>query len=262
MAWSLGAVFDRLLGWLKPPVDPSPPPPNDHPASSFHLWWRGLDAGPAIVEASVVLEVLRPPAVDELYFWAMQVTLRDGAREAGGAHIGLQWNPKHPGSTAVNWGGYANIGDVTSVLGGSDSDLPSEPNDPNTRDYPWRPGQTYRLRVVKVLNGWRGEVDDIDSGVVSIIRTLDVGGDRLDGLVMWAEVFAPCDAPPTVARWTSPQVRDANGRVYRPTAVGLTFPGRCTNTDVADDGTGLLQFTSVARTARDGDVLAIPRASI
>lgn len=60
-----------------------------------------------LVEVSAVLEVVVPPAVDSLYFWALQVDFIDGPVHRGGGHTGLQWYGRFPGSTAVNWGGYA-----------------------------------------------------------------------------------------------------------------------------------------------------------
>ena len=39
------------------------------------------------------------------------------------------------------------ISDVRSILDGTASSLPSTPSDPNTRDYPWREGVPYRLRI-------------------------------------------------------------------------------------------------------------------
>src|SRR5436190_306010 len=77
-------------------------------ASSMHLWW---EPGPrSLREVAVTLEVVEPPVVDELYFWALQVSFVDGDRHVGGAHLGLQWYSPHPGSTAVNWGGYRDAG--------------------------------------------------------------------------------------------------------------------------------------------------------
>ena len=99
-------------------------------ASSFHLAWDA-PTGPWI-GADVVLEVTEPPTVPALYFWALQVSFEDRGRAAGGAHLGLQWYPPHPGSTAVNWGGYAPDG---RELDGSNSLLPSATGNPNTRDF-------------------------------------------------------------------------------------------------------------------------------
>ena len=147
-----------------------------------------------------------------LYFWALQASFLDGGRSYGAAHIGLQWNPRHPSNAAVNWGGYADTGNVHSILKGSPSPLPSTPNDPNTRDYPWRPGVPYRLRISRVASGWRGEITDVSTGDVQHIRDLYAGGDRLGGFVVWAEVFAACDDPSTIGALVGPGSRRCRGR--------------------------------------------------
>src|SRR5204863_5273079 len=115
-------------------------PPSGNGASSFHLGWRLPQGAGHLVSASVTLEVLTPPVVDDLYFWALQVTFPG----AGAAHLGLQWNHRHPAFGAVNWRGYAADG---SLLAGTESPLPSTPADPNTPDYAWEPGPPSRLRV-------------------------------------------------------------------------------------------------------------------
>ena len=50
------------------------------------------------LEAEAVLEVLVAPSVAELSFWALQVGFVADGRDAGAAHLGLQWYPAHPGS--------------------------------------------------------------------------------------------------------------------------------------------------------------------
>ncbi len=114
--------------------------------SSFHLWWQDAPPEP-VVAVEVTLEVVEAPVVDRLYFWALQATFNDATTDHGGAHLGLQWNPRYPGSRAANWGGYPKFGQWGAVLQGTPSPLPSTPNDPNTRDYPWQQGVPYRLRI-------------------------------------------------------------------------------------------------------------------
>src|SRR2546421_13033699 len=63
-------------------------PPSGNGASSFHLGWRLPPGADHVVSASVTLEVLTPPVVDHLYFWALQVAFP----AAGPAPLGLQWN--------------------------------------------------------------------------------------------------------------------------------------------------------------------------
>ncbi len=259
--------FERVFGGRAAPAPATTP--GATPAgkwepgggvSSFHLWWQGLEGASPLVEVGATIEVTRRPTADRLYFWALQASFLDGVRSYGAAHIGLQWNPRHPGFTAVNWGGYADTGNVQSVLKGSPSRLPSTPNDPNTRDYPWQERVRYRFRISKVDGGWRGEVTDLSSGATQVIRDLFAQGDRLSGFVVWAEVFAACDDPPSAVRWSDLEARDTAGQVHRPNSVRLSFPsgGDCANTEVAVDEVGLLQFTNANRSARNGAVLPVP----
>src|SRR5437763_4847988 len=156
-------------------------PPSGNGASSFHLGWRLPPGADHLVSASGTLEVLTPPAVDHLYFWALQVAFPG----AGAAHLGLQWNERHPGFGAVNWGGYAADG---SLLPGTESPLPSTPADPNTRDYPWEPGRPYRLRVHRVDEGaWRGGVTDLRLDNTDTVRDLSAAARYLGDPMVWSE---------------------------------------------------------------------------
>ena len=206
----------------------------------------------------MVLEVLQQPAVPEVYFWALQATFHDGVRAHGFAHLGLQWNPRHPASTAINWGGYADSADVQSVLFGTPSPLPSTPDDPNTRDFPWHEGVNYRLAIERGVQGWQGSVTDAE-GNRTVVRELLAGGDRLVDLVVWTEMFARCDAPETIVRWHEPTIVMADGTVSGPATVTPSFPPEgCPNTDVRATAEGLHQFTNRARTTREWAVLAVP----
>ncbi|HEX9260843.1 MAG TPA: hypothetical protein VF855_14995 [Acidimicrobiales bacterium] len=229
-------------------------------STSFHLWWLGLDERTPYVEAAVTLEVLQRPVSPRLYFWALQASFTDGHRTFGAAHTGLQWNPRHGGSTAVNWGGYAQAADVTSVLEGSLSTLPGRPDvdDRNTRDYPWSEGVPYRFRIHRVEAGWRSSVTDLSSGETTVIRDLYAAGERLTGFVMWSELFCACTDPQVVVRWSDPTVSTAAGEERSPTAVRCTFPaGGCRNVDSVSTAEGLVQIAGTTRTARDLAVLPV-----
>lgn len=239
-------------------------PTSANGASSFHLSWNLSHACP-LVQVSTVLEVLVPPSVNSLYFWALQVDFADDRATLGGAHTGLQWNPRHPDQTAVNWGGYraAHLGG--QELKGSESLLPGIPNDPNTRNYPWRPNVPYRL-VVSSAPGqpgvWRSQIIDLTSGTSTIIRDLFGGGTRLTHPVVWSEVFADCGAPPVTVRWSDLQAVDENGHEVRPTDVRVNYErysvGGCTNTTVDHDGIGgVRQTTGVRRTTKQGAVVRL-----
>jgi hypothetical protein len=263
----LGTFLDRLVGRLPWRADVTAhgsgrvvEPPSG--STSFHCWWEGLGASDPIVEVVATLEVLQRPQAPRLYFWALQASFADASRSYGAAHIGLQWNPRHAGSTAVNWGGYGEVSDVQSVLDGSASPLPSTPDDRNTRDYPWQEATPYRLRISRAPAGWRGEITDLSTGATSHIRDLFGGGDRLTGFVVWSEVFCACTDPQTVVRWSGFEARAMDGSVRRPASVRLTFPGGgCANTNVAATPEGIVQITNTARQARDMSVLPVPGAS-
>jgi hypothetical protein len=221
-----------------------------------------METSEPLVEVAAVLEVVDPPAVDRLYFWALQVSFRDQGAHRGAAHIGLQWNRNHPGNGAVNWGGYAAGG---GLLAGSASALTSAPDDPNTRDYPWRPGRPYRLRVSAAPGPpgrWRGEVTDVLSGEASAIRDLEVPGDRLASPMVWSEVFARCEHPSVAVRWSGLEATTAAGARVVPTGLAVSYEARaaggCDNTTVAADEAGVLQITATDRTIPHGSVIGFP----
>jgi len=228
--------------------------------SSFHAWWMDIPPGDPIVEVAATVVVEQAPAVPRLYFWALQASFADERRSWGAAHLGLQWNPRHAGATAVNWGGYADTGNVNSILTGTGSPLPSTPDDPNTRDYPWRPGTPYRLRIYRADDGWAGSITDLAAGREVEVRRLHAPGDRLQSPVMWAEVFAGCRNPPTAVRWSGLTVVDAAGRVATPRRLRLSFPsgGDCPNTDIAVGEDEVRLLTNAGRSHRDGSVVPAP----
>ena len=234
-------------------------PPSANGASSFHLAWM-LAPGDPLVEVAATLTVAVPPAVDRLYFWALQASFDDGRRHRGAAHLGLQWCPGHPGSTAVNWGGY---GDHGGELAGSASALPSGRANANTRDFPWRPGRPYRLRIHAAPGGrgWRGEVADLTTGEATVVRDLHAPGPYLAAPLVWSEVFARCDDPAVAVRWSDLAARTAGGGSVRPRGVRLSFQSRadggCDNTDVEVADGGIVQRTNATRRVAPGAVLAL-----
>lgn len=183
----------------------------------MHVWWHPAVADAA--EISATLEIVEPPTVEHLHFWALQATFVDARNQpVGTAHLGLQWYTAHPGSTAVNWGGYrphgqGELGQVTPPR------LPSATGNPNTRDYRWRPHTPYRLTIT--ADG-TGAVTDLATNRTTVVRRLDVpGATRLTDPVVWSEVFARCDDPPSAVRWfdLSP-ARRSSTRPTSPTRTG------------------------------------------
>ena len=187
-------LFSRLLrGPQGPlPIREQGRPPSPNGASSFHLHWTAPTRPARAVRAT--LEVVDPPRTRDLYFFALQASFTDNGSHLGGAHLGLQWNRRHPGNAAANWGGYHSQARGGGILEGTESGLPSRPGDPNTRDFPWRAGRRYRLEIGpgSSTGWWLGTITDVASGETTAIRELRGGGDGLDGVVVWCEVFASC----------------------------------------------------------------------
>jgi hypothetical protein len=205
-------------------------PPSANGASSLHLRW---ELASRYSEVSVGLTVQQPPRVERLYFWALQVDLVDGrGAPAGGAHLGLQWHPGHPGSTAVNWGGYHAGG---GELAGSASPLPC------------------------------ATVTDTLSGHTTHVRDLFIPGEAISNVLVWSEVFARCDDPSTTVRWTDPAAVGTNGRPSRPARAVVNYQshgdGGCANTNSAPVGApaaGIAQTTNCERTMPQSSVLPWP----
>jgi len=231
------------------------------PPTSAHLWFDDVPRQPWRT-VSATLEVLTEPVVPILYFWALQASFTDSRGITfGAAHTGLQWNPRHPAARAVNWGGYRAAGDVQSVLDGTHSSLPGIAGDENTRNFPWKPRVPYRFTISPGERGWRSTVTDIASGEQTVIRELYAGGDLLTGFVVWMEIFAPCDAPMTVVRWSDLELTDGTGsNRHRVRALRTSFPdvrGNCINNDSRLDDGGWLQLTNDQRTTNHATTLSI-----
>lgn len=272
-----------MRDWVKNLMSPgvrervSGSPASATGASSFHLWWDVPFSG-RLTAASVTLQVTRRPDLDRLVFFALQVAfVKPGG---GGAHLGIQHHPGFTGQSAANWGGYAPDG---AHLTGSESTLPSERNDPNTRDFPWLADRPYQLTVERVDPGgdesddasgegpgddtaaelitWRGSITDLVTGERTVVRDLYSRGRFLRGPVVWIESFAPCDAPRFEARWSNASVVTDDGAVrairrmradYQPHAAG-----GCTNTNSFVEGVSFVQRTAQLRTTKPGTTLAI-----
>ncbi len=241
-------------------------PRSANGASSFHLVWEMPRIPLSKVEAT--LEILVPPEVDRLYFWALQTSFGSDRRLQGGAHLGLQWNPKFPDSTAVNWGGYGTGGGGTQLLRGTPSRLPSSRNDLNTRNFDWRFGRRYRLRVAPSPDtpsegyAWRGTVTDVEAGEVTVVRDLYTPGSHLLSPMVWSEVFARCEQPSVTVRWSDLRAVTTEGEEIRPQRVRVNYQSRtdggCDNTTVSVDELGLLQVSSVDRQVPQGAILPVP----
>jgi hypothetical protein len=141
----------------------------------------------------------------------------------------------------VNWGGYRDGG---GELDGELSALPSAPGNPNTRDFTWRPRTPYRLHISGEGDGWwTGSVTDLTTGERTVVRRLHGGGTVLADPMVWSEVFARCDDPSVVVRWSdlSPVPRR-----LRPSYQAVD-DGGCTNTTSRRDSDAYLQITNADR---------------
>jgi hypothetical protein len=230
-----------------------------------------LGPRPQLAEVSVVLEVLAPPRRKVLYYWALQVDLYDAEGKWGVGHTGLQWNPRYPRTTAVNWGGYAPADQGGLVLPGTRSPLPGFPDDPNTLSYSWRPNRPYRIRVYRspeTLGGWRAEVIDLVSSTCDVVRDLlpitgrQPSAGYLANPFVWSEVFADCGARSVTVRWSDLRAVDLAGAEVRPGAVRVNYQARelggCPNTDIGVDEAGsVLQTTNTRRVAAQGSELPL-----
>ena len=257
-----------MTGSGSPPTSPagagngrvSGDPPSANGASSFHLFW---DLAGEFVVVRATLEVAVPPAVGRLYFWALQVDFTDGGgHRGGGAHLGLQWHPSYPGSTAVNWGGYGPAG---GVLDGTESPLAGTLGNPHTRDFAWEANRAYRLAIEPAppeeqpgrgRTAWRGSVTDVLTGETTVVRDLLPAGSRLTRPMVWSEVFAACDHPSVEVRWSELQAFDDSWQLRRPRAVSTNYQrygdGGCANTESTVEGGVAVQRTNVARVAGSG----------
>lgn len=235
----------------------SGPPTSSNGASSFHLSWEVPPV--PLAEVAATFEVLEPPTVSMLYFWALQVSFMDGPARRGGAHFGLQYHPDYPNAGAVNWGGYQDSG---GEIDGSLSDLPSALNNGNTRSYGWEAEHRYRFRIFKSPErGWRGSITDLESGVETVVRDLWIEADSLVTPMVWSEVFAHCDHPSVAVRWSELDARTITGESFRTDAVRLNYQtygdGGCANSDTSTDGIGFVQRTASERLNPTGTRLTI-----
>lgn len=238
-------------------------PPSPNGASSFHLWWELPEE--TLASVSVVLEILTLPQTPVLAFFAVQGSFWSPGRHEGGAHAGLQWNPRHPRNRAANWGGYDRKG---SVLPGTASTFPSMPDDPNTRDFGWVANARYRLTIGPRLpefrnpSRWPARIVGLDTGEDAVIRHLLCGGGHLRAPVVWSELFAGCDDPSVEVRWSRPRAVTTGGTVLRAEKARVTYQpydqGGCSNTTVETDRIGIVQRSGCDRLVPHGTVIDWP----
>jgi hypothetical protein len=250
VALLLSGVAASAAGAAGAPTRVKGRPTSTNGASSFHV--TPVDAVAAAQEVSVVLEIRQLPAVSDTYFWALQVDFVDQAgRTVSGAHLGLQWNRRHRGNTAVNFGGYRQDASGHAVELSGTSKLAGANGSRNTFDYSWHPGAKYLLRIVHAGDGWDGQVTDLSTGKVTIVRHLRAGGVALAHPIVWSEVFASCEAPATAVAWSSLQPAVTR---FAPSYQSFE-QGGCTNTSTDTIAGAIVQRTNVRRTSAPGALL-------
>jgi len=251
--------MSRFSRWLAGATNPKSAardygkPPSTNGASSMHARWLRL---PTRIEAvSVDFTILERPTSSDLHFWALQASFVEHGRPMGAGHLGLQHFQAHPGSTAVNWGGYGPDG---TILTGSNSPLPSTPSNKNTRDYSWSAGRPYRLRIYRGEHGWKGSVRDLEAETTTVVRELYAPSRHLDNIVVWSEVFAPCEGPSMSVAWSNAIVTTET-TTHAIEAVQLSYQshadGGCTNTSTDLVGDAIVQTTATSRANADGTIL-------
>ena len=130
----------------------------------------------------------------------------------------------------MNFGGYGPAEGGTRMLEGTTSELPGRRNQPNTREFAWQLGHRYRLVIAPApgapegIRAWRGTVDDIDGGGVQVVRDLYTRGEYLHSPMVWSEVFARCEHPSVVVRWSDLRATAASGEELRPQTVRVELP--------------------------------------
>ena len=263
------SVWHRLRDWLGGPRVSSPAalgertqglPTSSNGASSLHARWLHEPADVVAVEVDLTID--ETPGSDHLRFFALQASFAERGRAHGAGHLGLQWISWHPGNTAANWGGYHHAGSGQSgELPGTSSALPSAVGNANTRDYEWSAGTPYRLRIARGDDGWAGSVTDLGTDTTTVIRELVCRGDRLTSVVMWSEIFAPCEGPGVTVRWGRPRWQVATGEFVPVGQVQLSYQrvedGGCSNSSTTLEGDAVVQRTAVPRKHPHGTVLRI-----
>ena len=224
----------------------------------MHTWWK-ISHDKSIVAVEIDLSIVQAPSSSDLHFWALQASFTSGGASLGAGHLGLQWIDSYPGNTAVNWGGYRDQSLGGGTLDGTDSPLPSAIGNPHTRNFSWAEGERYRLRIDRGRIGWRGSVRSPDGAVVAV-RELLSEEEELAHIVMWSEVFAPCEGPSATASWSNAEIHTTDGVAESVTEFVTSYQGvsdgGCSNTSIEVHGAAVLHRTATRRSSSAGATVA------
>jgi hypothetical protein len=105
-------------------------------------------------------------------------------------------------------------------------------------------------------------VTHLDSGEETVVRHLYAAGDRLIRPIVWSEVFARCEHPTVVVRWSELRAVALDGDQVPVTRVKVNYQSRadggCDNTTAGVDELGILQVTNARRRVPQGAGLRVP----
>jgi len=109
---------------------------------------------------------------------------------------------------------------------------------------------------------WRGTVTHIETAEEIRIRDLYTKGEYLIRPMVWSEVFARCEHPTAVVRWSEMQAVTADGVDIHPPHVQVNYQSRadggCDNTTVGVDEIGILQMTNARRRVPQDATIPVP----
>lgn len=152
-------------------------------SSVAFLDFGAAGASSPIVQIEAKLRIPVEPRADDpaIYFWAFNLSFTNGANDTiGGGHFGLQWNPAHPASRAVNWGVYNDLTPAPyDVFDGGPPGFSSANGDLNSLDYRWRQGAVYRFKVARSAGGWSCYIARGDEPYEHIRELYITGADRI-----------------------------------------------------------------------------------
>jgi hypothetical protein len=104
-------------------------------------------------------------------------------------------------------------------------------------------------------------VTALDTGRTTVVRELFVAGSTIEAPMVWSEVFADCDAPTTIVRWSDLELTSADGsrssvRTVR-TNYQTVVDGGCSHSNSAVASDAFEQVTSTPRTTPAGSRLTL-----
>lgn len=233
-------------------------PQSGNGASSFHLYWKCPNV--AYLQVNATITVTNPPTVPKLYFWALQVNFESDNRKQGGAHFGLQHHSQYQNNGAINWGGYFDLG---GELEGTTSNLKSDLNNVNTRNYQWQSNIAYEYKIQKTSDGnWLGSITNLETGEQTHVRELFCDAEYITNPMVWTECFANHDDPSTTVAWSNLKAISTDGKEHKITSAEINYQkisdGGSANTNSYIHQSSFIQQTNTQRTNLSQTSISIP----